>query len=430
MSSLTVRNHAIKMSKINMPPASEIKDEEIKDDDEEVKNPRIQHNVITRIARRGGVGRANKEFYAEFESVFAEKMNTVVSKALQYTELANRKTVKGGDIQKALETIGVRVAVPVEERKGDGSTISFSHSIRKISKIVNPDLAISAQALSEINSITNFISESFASEAARVAKETEQKETVGQKQIEGAVKLLIEGDALKSATLGAILKAQNVFAASSVPGDKTSKATRAGVSLYPSKMEHILRSYCSRVSPSATVALAAAVNYLISQILLFSGNITQSFKRKIINPRHVKLGMESDEELKEFANSLNICIVAGGIASDSTKPPPSKKKKRVKNGAKSHRWRPGTVAKREISYLERTYDLLIPETTFRRIISHFSKINNQDISRITGPAKELLQTWIENYLTELCITSVLLAKHAKRVTVGGTDITLAKTLKS
>ena len=97
-------------------------------------------------------------------------------------------------------------------------------------------------------------------------------------------------------------------------------------------------------------------------------------------------------------------------------------KKKLPPPPKSHRFRPGTVALRQIRKHQRSTELLIAKLPFRRLIKSIAtNINN--ITRIQSTALEAIQEAAETYLVTLLEESNLCAIHAKRVTVMPKDVT-------
>ena len=100
---------------------------------------------------------------------------------------------------------------------------------------------------------------------------------------------------------------------------------------------------------------------------------------------------------------------------------------------KPQRYRPGTVALREIRKYQKYVDLLIPMVSFQRlvreIIQDTCRDRNIDMKRIQSTALLALQEASEHYLVELFQNSQLAAIHANRVTVLPRDIQLVRYFK-
>ena len=93
-----------------------------------------------------------------------------------------------------------------------------------------------------------------------------------------------------------------------------------------------------------------------------------------------------------------------------------------------HRFRPGTVALREIRKYQKSTELLIRRRPFMRLVREIA----QDIKlelRFQASAMEALQEATEAYLVGLFEDSNLCAIHAKRVTIMPKDIQLARRIR-
>jgi histone H3 len=90
---------------------------------------------------------------------------------------------------------------------------------------------------------------------------------------------------------------------------------------------------------------------------------------------------------------------------------------------KPHRYRPGTVALREI----RRY-LLIRKLPFQRLVCEIAQDFKSDL-RFQGSAVLALQESAEAYLVGLFEDTNLCAIHAKRVTIMPKDIQLARRIR-
>ena len=110
-----------------------------------------------------------------------------------------------------------------------------------------------------------------------------------------------------------------------------------------------------------------------------------------------------------------------------------------KKGTKQpHRYRPGTVALREIRRFQKSTDLLILKKPFGSLVREITQdIEEEAIAqgfpaqayRYQGKAMFASQEAAEARLTEMFHDTQLAANHAKRVTIRPEDIELANKLK-
>eukprot|EP00827_Trimyema_finlayi_P001325 TRINITY_DN149_c0_g2_i1.p3 TRINITY_DN149_c0_g2~~TRINITY_DN149_c0_g2_i1.p3 ORF type:complete len:175 (-),score=75.45 TRINITY_DN149_c0_g2_i1:158-682(-) len=95
---------------------------------------------------------------------------------------------------------------------------------------------------------------------------------------------------------------------------------------------------------------------------------------------------------------------------------------------KPHKFKPGTVALREIRRYQKTTDLLIRKLPFQRLVREIAQEYKQDI-RFQSQAVLALQEASEAYLVGLFEDTNLCAIHAKRVTIMSKDISLARRIR-
>lgn len=93
-----------------------------------------------------------------------------------------------------------------------------------------------------------------------------------------------------------------------------------------------------------------------------------------------------------------------------------------------HRYRPGTVALREIRKYQKTTELLIRKLPFQRLVREVSQDFKSDL-RFQSSALLALQEASEAYLVGLFEDTNLCAIHAKRVTIMPKDIQLARRIR-
>jgi len=95
---------------------------------------------------------------------------------------------------------------------------------------------------------------------------------------------------------------------------------------------------------------------------------------------------------------------------------------------KSHRFRPGTVALREIRKFQKSTELLIRKLPFQRLVREIASEFKNDL-RFQSSAVLALQEASEAYLVGLFEDTNLAAIHAKRVTIMPKDMQLARRIR-
>jgi histone H3 len=95
---------------------------------------------------------------------------------------------------------------------------------------------------------------------------------------------------------------------------------------------------------------------------------------------------------------------------------------------KPHRYRPGTVALREIRRYQKSTELLIRRLPFQRLVREVLEQGRSD-ARISASALLAFQESAEAYLVGLFEDTNLAAIHARRVTIMPRDMLLARRMR-
>lgn len=120
-------------------------------------------------------------------------------------------------------------------------------------------------------------------------------------------------------------------------------------------------------------------------------------------------GKAPRKQISAKAASKSAAIPAGGIK-------------------KPHRYRPGTVALREIRRYQKSTELLLRKLPFQRLVREIAQEMKTDL-RFQSTAVAALQEAAEAYLVGLFEDTNLCAIHAKRVTIMVRDIQLARRIR-
>ncbi len=95
---------------------------------------------------------------------------------------------------------------------------------------------------------------------------------------------------------------------------------------------------------------------------------------------------------------------------------------------KPHRYRPGTVALREIRRYQKSTELLLRKIPFQRLVREVAQEYKSDL-RFQSTAVLALQEASEAYIVGLFEDTNLCAIHAKRVTIMPKDMHLARRIR-
>ena len=95
---------------------------------------------------------------------------------------------------------------------------------------------------------------------------------------------------------------------------------------------------------------------------------------------------------------------------------------------KPHRFRPGTVALRDIRKYQKSTELLIRKLPFQRLVREIAQEFKTEV-RFQSSAITALQEAAESYLVGIFEDTNLCAIHARRVTIMPKDIQLARRIR-
>ena len=111
---------------------------------------------------------------------------------------------------------------------------------------------------------------------------------------------------------------------------RKSKSSRAGLEISVARVKRYMKKgrYAPHIGDMASVYLASVMEYCLAELLEISGNATKDKKKKVITPRYIKLGIDTDDEMSELLK--NVTIIGGGASEliHSSLIPHNKKKKK------------------------------------------------------------------------------------------------------
>lgn len=110
-------------------------------------------------------------------------------------------------------------------------------------------------------------------------------------------------------------------------------------------------------------------------------------------------------------------------------PEPKRKREHAAPGRRPHRFRPGTVALREIRKYQRTTGLLVRKLPFSRLVREVSNNVAPEPYRWTAQALLAVQEAAEDFMVHLLEDCNLCAIHAKRQTITPRDMQLARRIR-
>ncbi|KAJ3130195.1 histone H3.1 [Nowakowskiella sp. JEL0407] len=183
--------------------------------------------------------------------------------------------------------------------------------------------------------------------------------------------------------------------------------------------------YSMSVYSGGTVTAFSAQN--IEKSMRVAGEVF-TIKVRVIDKSHL---CHIDFEKKEMARTKQTARKStGGKAPRKQLATKAARKSAPTTGGvkKPHRYKPGTVALREIRRYQKSTELLIRKLPFQRLVREIAQDYKTDL-RFQSSAIGALQEAAEAYLVGLFEDTNLAAIHAKRVTIQPKDIQLARRLR-
>lgn len=91
-----------------------------------------------------------------------------------------------------------------------------------------------------------------------------------------------------------------------------SSSARAGTLFPVSRLNRLMKHgrYSERMSSTAGAFMAGVLEYLTAEMIELAGNICEQHKKKTIAPKHLNLGVRSDDELAKLM--VEVTIAQGG----------------------------------------------------------------------------------------------------------------------
>ncbi|XP_062043101.1 uncharacterized protein LOC133756422 [Lepus europaeus] len=389
----------------------------------------ITKPAIRRLARRGGVKRISGLIYEETRGVLKVFLENVIRDAVTYTEHAKRKTVTAMDVVYALKRQGRTLY-------GFGGCLYTYTYLGALGHGVLGQLAGQQQAHGRLD---------LARRDGRALVVVRQARRLAGDALEDVVDERVhDAHGLgRDAGVGVHLLEHlvHVDRGGKARAKAKTRSSRAGLQFPVGRVHRLLRkgNYAERVGAGAPVYLAAVLEYLTAEILELAGNAARDNKKTRIIPRHLQLAIRNDEELNKLLG--RVTIAQGGVlpniqavllpkkteshhkakgnlqmartkqtARKSTGGKAPRKQLATKAARKSapatggvkkpHRYRPGTVALREIRRYQKSTELLIRKLPFQRLVREIAQDFKTDL-RFQSSAVMALQEACEAYLVGL-----------------------------
>lgn len=308
---------------------------------------------------------------------------------------------------------------------------NFSIYIHRTLKAVHPKISLGRKALHAMNSIVM----SLATKVTDSVTGYVTTKTVTHQAIHDVVRFMFPPELSREAQ-AAGARAVEAYTASHAEKVKLDHRTRANLVFPPGLAEKFLRHFgrlAVRVGTGAGVYLAAVLQHVATLVLQLSGNVCADEKRVRIKPRHILLAVKNDAELNELLlTKLRVVIAEGGVVPGihpallPTGHTPKRRRARAAadegEGPTKRRFRPGTVALRNIRRQQKNAKLQIQHAPFRRACMDVAVANAAAAPRFSADFLAVFQEYVEARVVGWFEGANVMALHSGRQTVAVKDV--------
>lgn len=320
------------------------------------------------------------------------------------------------------------------------STNNYKTYIKRVLESVSKGTHISSVSLDQLDKMVQRIAEDISTNTRRTCMRNNKK-TISEDEVKLAVNIFFP-EKMASTILDRISTAISTSSTTSKSTDGPKRRENfAGLVFSVALSEKFLREFGAsniRVGENAPIALATALEYIVRQILTGASALVSNNNRVTLTHRFIYLAVQEDKELATLINNFKIEFMGVGVVpyvhpqllvKTKTK---GRRRKKDKNGKSSHKFRPGTIALRKIRKYQTkdSTSLLLQQLPFekavRRITSEIQQNNNNDRKIHFGAGSLLvIQTFVEQVVTNLMMKTVNITIHASREGINDSDVLLA-----
>ena len=313
---------------------------------------------------------------------------------------------------------------------------SFKTYVLKLIKTLNLNIGTTRDTVEILDDTFKYVTKNLVEIVNRITIENSKKTITLKEAISATDSLFHESmrdDIFKNANLA--VEAYNNFETKK-EHTKIMKQDKAGLILSVSLVESYMRSYSKlKIGCDSVIYLTSAIETFIKEFLTTVGNVTVSNRRVRVNNRDLFLGINSNYKLDYVIRKLNIVYLDVGtvpgidqriLESYSQKT----KQKRVKKDAEQvqeeddetkKKWRPGTVALREIKSLQKSTENQLCRSHVKQFCLLLCK-EYENNCMMSDDSRNVLHSLVERDVLHLFIESNKWCLHTGRTTLSLVDV--------
>ena len=328
---------------------------------------------------------------------------------------------------------------------------SFATYVQKVLKQVHPEGGMTLQAMDAVDFILRYFTRLFAENSRQLALRNDTK-TISSSEIEAAVRLLFTSQLADNAveegrkavdtysSFESHRQSDKQSTSSEFKAPKTMKQTKAGLIFSVSLVDNgYLRHQGVNVGQGAPVYLAAVLEYFASELLSASGDKARDQRRSRIKVRDISLAVSDDDELERLFDDHRLVLLGAGVRAhidqrilDSYEQKSAKKPRRVTaktvGTATPHRYRPGTVALREIRQQQKSTRLMLCKVHIQKackVITATLTAEGDKPVMMSEEARVILHYLVEQKVVDMFRDANEWCLHADRNTLYVGDLQMA-----
>lgn len=299
----------------------------------------------------------------------------------------------------------------------------FASYIGKLLKGSHPKKGVTTNTKQQLNSICCYLAKCLSTDSKTMAT-ISNKKTIS----EGEVLSVICISFPNKIYLRAKHKFEDACEKSDKSGEKSvSRQEKAGVTFPPAITEKFLRNDSKMmVTKKAPLALSCALEALCEEIFDDAVVYSDLNKKIRLTIRDMELGVKNTEANEVF-KKFNLKFLGGGYVpfihpALTVKKTQKRKKNTSISGPKTHRFKPGTVALRDIKKLQKVFNhVILAKSPFEKVVRALVKSKGKDV-KMSKQVFSIIQYHLEAYIVGILHRSNLAAVHAGRVKLLPDDI--------
>lgn len=305
--------------------------------------------------------------------------------------------------------------------------VNFTSYLRRSLKAIHPELGFNSQALLDLNSLCNTLARQVLHKSIELTQQKGQKTLYGE-TVFSASRLLFSGDLIESAIKASYEKDGKTVMVQ-IPVARAARFMKSGAKdkNFMGKTGLRIAGKTGKNHTSAASALAEVLNDFVYTLLV---DVEPSSGRSsLIKATDLRVAAKENETISHYFRSSGIVLAHAGVDAigvrdelqRKTTAGGKKKYKKRKGEVDGHRFRPGTVAIRDIKKLQKTDKMMLRKAPVDRLVR-----SHGEGMAFRSAALRAVQSYVETSVVSMLTTANEIAINGGRQTVNPAEIAIAK----